>query len=88
MLWTRQRKAQRSRHQNKQELFLPPDEDNFPDHGIKNLVIKYPEFGSVLEIDHEIHKESLFYKKHMLGGVLPEFLDKLNEHLEPIKERC
>jgi len=69
-------------------LFLPPDEDNFPDHGIKNLVIKYPEFGSVLDIDHEIHKESLFYKKHMLGGVLPEFLDKLNEHLEPIKERC
>ena len=47
----RQRQASRSRHENKQELFLPPDEDNYDDHGIKNLVIKYPEFGSVLDLD-------------------------------------
>jgi hypothetical protein len=58
---------------------LPPDEDNFEDHGIKNLVIKYSESGSVLELDADVHKSSQFYKNNMLGGVLPEFLNKLNQ---------
>jgi len=35
---------------------LPPDEDNYDKHGIKNLVIKYGDFGTKLEIDDEIHK--------------------------------
>jgi len=42
-------------------------------------VIKYPEFGSVFELDKGIHTSSHFYKKNMLGGVLPEFLEKLNQ---------
>jgi len=29
-----------------QDLYLPPDEDNFEKHGITNLVIKYSEFSS------------------------------------------
>jgi hypothetical protein len=57
---------------------LPPDEDNYEHHGVKNLVIQYSEFGSLLEIDKEIHKDSPFYRKHMLDGVLPEFIEKLN----------
>lgn len=28
-------------NQNKQSLFVAPDEDNYSQHGIKNLVIKY-----------------------------------------------
>ena len=70
------------------ELFLPPDEDNYEHHGIKNLVIKYDEFGTALELDDGLHKESAFYRKHMLDGLLEEFIKRLNEHLEPIKDEC
>ena len=62
----------------KSRLFLPPDDDNFQHHGFKNLVIKYSEFDSSLELDETIHKESVFYKKNMLDGVLEEFLNKIN----------
>ena len=33
-------KNQPSLHEN-YKLFVPPDEENFDEHGIKNLVIKY-----------------------------------------------
>ena len=64
---------QRSRNANKkgqslQELFLPPDEENYKNHGIKNLVLKYEEFGTNIEIDQDVHKDCRFYKKHMLEG--------------------
>ena len=70
-----------------QEIFLPPDEDNYDQHGIKNLVIKYDEFGSQFEISKEIHKNSPLYKKQMMKGILEEFVELLNEHLEPLKEQ-
>ena len=66
---------------------MPPDEDNYDNHGVKNLVIQYSEFGSLLELDQEIHKDSPFYRKHMLDGVLPDFIEKINQHLEPIKDQ-
>ena len=66
---------------------MPPDEDNYEHHGVKNLVIQYSEFGSLLELDQEIHKDSPFYRKHMLDGVLPDFIEKINQHLEPIKDQ-
>jgi hypothetical protein len=35
----------------RQELFLPPDEDNFERHGIANLVLKYDDEEPKLELD-------------------------------------
>lgn len=52
---------------------------------MKNLVIKYSEFGTKLEIEPELRK-SLFFKRHMLTGVLDDFVDSLNETLEAIKD--
>mmetsp|Transcript_7108 Transcript_7108/g.11990 ORF Transcript_7108/g.11990 Transcript_7108/m.11990 type:complete len:194 (-) Transcript_7108:633-1214(-) len=65
---------------------MPPDEENYANHGIKNLVLKYSEFGTLIQIDDTLHKESVFYKKNMLDGVLKDFVDRLNLHLEPLKE--
>ena len=65
---------------------MAPDEDNYEHHGVKNLVIKYDEFGTVLKLDKDLHKTCKFYKKNMLEGVLEDFINRLNEHLEPIKE--
>ena len=73
-------------NQKNQNLFMAPDEDNYEQHGIKNLVIKYQEFSTTLEIDESIHKESPFYRINMLEGVLEEFLNKLNIQLEPIRD--
>ena len=67
-------------------FFLPPDEDNFDKHGRSNLLIKYSEFSGKLKLDKYIHKDSPFFKRNMLDGVLDRFLDELNEHLEPIKD--
>jgi len=39
-----------------------------------------------MEIDDVIHKESVFYRVNMLDGLLDEFVNKLNKHLEPLKE--
>ena len=75
-------------NQNKQALFIAPDEDNYSQHGIRNLVIKYQEFATTLELDSAIHKESPFYRVNMLEGVLEEFVGKLNQHLEPLKDRA
>lgn len=83
---SRQRLRRASR-QGANDLYLPPDEDNFEHHGIRNLVIKYSEFGSNFKIDDDIHKHSVFYKQHSLSGILENFVEKLNDHLEPIKEQ-
>jgi hypothetical protein len=37
-------------------------------------------------LDESLHKETAFYKMNMLEGVLEDFLDKLNLHIEPLKE--
>ena len=75
-------------NQNKQTLFIAPDEDNYSQHGINNLVVKYQEFASTLELDDVTHKESVFYRVNMLEGVLEDFVNKLNRHLEPLKDRA
>jgi hypothetical protein len=49
-------------------------------------VIKYSEFSGKLKLDKYVHKDSPFFKRNMLDGVLDRFLDELNEHLEPIKD--
>lgn len=41
-----------------------------------------------MELDDVIHKESVFYRVNMLEGVLEEFVNKLNEHLEPLKDQA
>lgn len=75
-------------NQNKQTLFIAPDEDNYAHHGIKNLVVKYAEFATSFALDDVTHKESVFYRVNMLDGVLEDFVNKLNQHLEPLKERA
>lgn len=35
-----------------------------------------------------IHKESVFVRVNMLDGLLDEFVNKLNKHLEPLKEQA
>jgi hypothetical protein len=40
-----------------------------------------------MELDQEIHKDSPFYRKNMLDGVLPDFIDKINVHLETLKDQ-
>lgn len=70
----------------KQEIFLPPDEDNFEKHGITNLVIKFSDFEPKMTLDKKIHIRSPFFKRKMLDGVMQKFLEELNEHIEPIKE--
>jgi len=59
-------------------MFIPPDEDNYRQHGIKNLVVQYDESDSFIDIDDITHKESVFYKVNMLSGVLEEYVNKLN----------
>ena len=44
----------------KTDMFLPPDEDNYEYHGIKNLVVKYSEFGTTLKLDPSVHQNSDF----------------------------
>lgn len=73
-------------NQKKNQMFLPPDEDNYNQHGIRNLVVKYDESDSIIDIDDITHKESVFYKVNMLSGVLEEYVNKLNQNLEPLKE--
>lgn len=68
-------------------MFIPPDEDNYRQHGIKNLVVQYDESDSFIDIDDITHKESVFYKVNMLSGVLEEYVNKLNQNLEPLKEQ-
>ena len=34
------------------------------------------------------HKESVFYRVNMLEGVLEDFVNRLNEHLEPLKDQA
>ena len=68
-------------------MFLPPDEDNYNQHGIRNLVVKYDESDSLIDIDDITHKESVFYKVNMLSGVLEEYVNKLNQNVEPLKEQ-
>lgn len=75
-------------NQNKQTLHIAPDEDNYSQHGIRNLVVKYQEFGCTMELDDVIHKESVFYRVNMLEGVLEEFVNKLNLDLEPLKDQA
>lgn len=75
-------------NQNKQTLFIAPDEDNYSQHGIRNLVVKYQEFGSTIELDDVTHKESVFYRVNMLEGVLEDFINKLNQQLEPLKDQA
>ena len=75
-------------NQNKQALFIAPDEDNYSQHGIRNLVVKYSEFATTIELDEGIHKESVFVRVNMLDGLLDEFVNKLNKHLEPFKEQA
>lgn len=41
-----------------------------------------------MEIDDVIHKESVFYRVNMLDGLLDDFVNKLNTHLEPLKEQA
>ena len=67
-------------------MYLPPDEDNFDRHGYTNLVIKYNTFSSQLKLNKEIHKDSPFFKRKMLDGVLDKVLLEANEHLEPIRD--
>ena len=67
-------------------IIFPPDEDNYDKHGQNNLVIKYLENKSALEVDNIIHKESQFYKKKLLAGELERFINELNEYLEPVKD--
>lgn len=69
-----------------QELYLPPDEDNFDKHGIQNLVIKYSD-DPVLKVDNIIHKHTHFYRKRMMEGVTDRLVNEINEHLEPVKEQ-
>ena len=63
---------------------MPPDEDNYKYHGLRNLVVKY-ENDSLLKIDGQ--KQTMFYKNNMLDGPLQNFLDKLNFHCEPLKDQ-
>ena len=42
----------RENQENKQKLFMPPDDDNYKYHGLRNLVIKY-ENDSLLKIDEQ-----------------------------------
>ena len=39
-----------------------------------------------MELDRNIHKESPFFKKKMLDGVVDKFIEELNEHCEPIRD--
>jgi hypothetical protein len=70
----------------KQELFLPPDEDNFEKHGISNLVIKFNDEDPLITLDKDMHKLTPFFRKKMLEGVLDKFLEEINKHVEPIRE--
>lgn len=67
-------------------IYLPPDEDNNPKHGIDSLVLKYSEFKSTLEVDELTHRQNQFFQKHALEGVLDSFVEQMNEYLEPIKD--
>ena len=69
-----------------QELYLPPDEDNFEKHGTQNLVIKYGD-NALLKIDNIEHKHTHFYRKRMMEGVADRLINEINEHLEPLKEQ-
>lgn len=51
------------------------------------MVVKYDESDSLIDIDDITHKESVFYKVNMLSGVLEEYVNKLNQNLEPLKEQ-
>jgi len=76
-------RALRENQENKQKLFMPPDEDNYKYYGLRNIVIKY-ENDSLLKIDGQ--KQTLFYKNNMLDGPLQSFVDKINFHCEPLKD--
>ena len=39
-----------------------------------------------MKINKEIHRESPFFKRKMLDGVLDKFIEESNLHLEPIRE--
>jgi hypothetical protein len=67
-------------------LYLPPDEENFEKHGISNLVVKFNENEPAMELDRNVHKDSPFFKKKMLDGVLDKFVEEINEHCEPIRD--
>lgn len=51
-------------------------------------MVKYQEFATTIELDDVIHKESVFVRVHMLDGLLDEFVNKMNKHLEPLKEQA
>ena len=48
--------------------------------------MKYEDQEPLMELDRDIHRESPFFKKKMLDGVLDKFLEELNEHCEPIRD--
>ena len=67
-------------------MFLPPDEENYEYHGIKNLVVKYSEFGTTLKLDPSIHQQSDFCLKNNID--IEEFIQTINEHAEPLKDQA
>ena len=66
-------------------MFLAPDEDFNPRHGENNLVIVIND--EKVELDEYTHKHSNFFKVNMLEGALDDFLDKINDHCMPLKDR-
>lgn len=65
---------------------MPPDEDHNEKHGIESLCLKYGEFKSQLELDEMTHRQSEFYLRRALDGILDKFVNELNDYLEPIRE--
>lgn len=72
--------------QDSSELFLPPDEDNYERHGHSNMVLKFNETNPRLELDNFIHRESPFFKRKMLDGVIDKMIEEINEHVEPLRD--
>ena len=66
-------------------MFLAPDEDFNPRHGENNLVILIED--EKVELDEYTHKHSNFFRVNMLEGALDDFLDKINDHCMPLKDR-
>lgn len=66
-------------------MFVPPDEDVNPRHGDNSLVIMIED--DKLELEEYAHKESKFFKVNMLEGALDDFLDKINDHCMPLKDK-
>ena len=48
------------------KVYLPPDEDNYQQHGVKNLVLKYEDGEHTFKVNKELHINSAFCRNNMI----------------------